>query len=240
MKALVRLCLFSCFLAFLIPITSLAGSATWAKNPTSGDWNTAANWAPQRVPNSTTDIATFGTSKVTNPSITNASVTLASAVFDSGAPPYTLMVQIYNLSFYGAGIVNNSGSVQSIQTPTVDDNDADLFFYNSATAGVMMSYTTVGGSYEFDDTSSAGSATFDLMDGSDIQAHMFFDDNSTAGNATINASAGAVILFYDSSSGGNATLNLTIGAFVTFEGQRERGEYDRQLYRRGRRVSFAD
>src|ERR1044071_9842195 len=123
---------------------SLAGSATWDQNPLSGDWNTPGNWTPQTVPNSETDVATFGASNVTNLSITNARISLASAAFNSGAPPYTLTIQIYNLLFYGAGIVNNSGSVQSITTPTVDENDADLFFYNSATAGSMMSYSTVG------------------------------------------------------------------------------------------------
>src|SRR6266513_1288812 len=96
----------------------LAGSATWSSNPSSGDWNTAANWTPQTVPNSTTDIATFGASNVTNLSITNASVNLDSAVFNSGAPPYTLTIHIYNLLFYGAGMLNNSGSVQSIVAPT--------------------------------------------------------------------------------------------------------------------------
>src|SRR5438552_9140055 len=145
---------------------SLAGSATWATNPTNGDWNTAANWTPQTVPNSQTDVATFGTSNVTNLSITNASVSLNSAVFNGGAPAYTLTIQIYNLIFYGAGIVNNSGSVQSIVTPTVDNNDADLFFYNSATAGIMTSYSTVGGSFVFFNSSTAGSATFDLTSGS--------------------------------------------------------------------------
>ena len=106
---------------------SLAGSATWATNPTSGDWNTAANWRPQTVPNATTDTAAFGMSNVTNLSITNASVSLDSAVFNSGAPPYTLTIQIYNLIFYGAGIVNDSGSVQSIVAPTVDDTNAAFF-----------------------------------------------------------------------------------------------------------------
>src|SRR5262245_16785285 len=93
---------------------SLAGSATWATNPTSGDWNTPDNWTPQTVPNAASDIATFGNSNVSALSITNTSVELDSAVFNSGAPPYTLTIQIYNLIFEGAGIVNNSGSVQSI------------------------------------------------------------------------------------------------------------------------------
>jgi hypothetical protein len=142
---------------------------------------------------------------------------LDSAVFNSGAPPYTLTIQIYNLLFYGVGVVNNSGSVQSIITPTVDDNDADLFFYNSSTAGSLVSYSSVGSSFVFLDSSSAGSATFDLTSGY-LQASVIFEDDSTAGDATINASAGSVILFYDNSKGGNATLNLTSEAFVLFEG----------------------
>ena len=196
---------------------SLAGSATWNQNPTSGDWNTAANWTPATVPNSTTDVSTFGASNVTNLSITNASVSLDSAVFNSGAPPYTLTIQIYNLLFYGAGIVNNSGSVQSIVAPTVDNNAVAIFFYNNSTAGNMTTFNTVGGAIEFFNTSSAGSATFDLTSGS-LQAELDFWDSSTAGDATINASASAVIVFFDSSTGGNATLNLSTAAFALFEG----------------------
>src|SRR6266446_421250 len=44
---------------------SFAGSATWASNPTNGDWNTAANWRPQTVPDTSSDIATFATSNQT-------------------------------------------------------------------------------------------------------------------------------------------------------------------------------
>jgi autotransporter-associated beta strand protein len=195
--------------------TALAGSATWDQNPTSGDWNTAVNWTPQTVPNSETDVATFGASNVTNLSITNASVSLDSAVFNSGAPSYTLTVQIYNLLFYGGGIVNNSGSVQTILAPTVDDNDASLFFYNSASAGDMTSYSTVGGFIEFFDASSLGSATFDLTSGS-FQGTLIFSGTSTAGDATINASASSEVSFLDSSTGGNATLNLSSAAFAVF------------------------
>jgi autotransporter-associated beta strand protein len=195
---------------------SFAGSATWSSNPSSGDWNTAANWIPNTVPNASSDIASFGPSNLTALSITNTSVELDSAVFNSGAPPYTLTIQIYNLFFYGAGIVNNSGSVQSIVAPTVDNNGVAIFFYNNSTAGNMTSFSTVGGAIEFFNTSSAGTATFDLTDGV-LQAELDFWDSSTAADATINASAGAVIEFFDSSSGGNATLNLTTEAFVLFE-----------------------
>src|SRR5439155_9478368 len=81
----------------------------------------------------------------------------------------------------------------------------------------MTSYSTVGGGLTFYDTSSAGSATFNLTSGF-LQAIMDFNDASTAGDATINASAGAFIAFLDSSRGGNATLNLSTAAFVSFAG----------------------
>src|SRR5439155_25461202 len=114
---------------------SLAGSATWDQNPTSGDWNTAANWTPQTVPNSTTDIATFDASNVTNLSVGFGSIiNLDSAVFDSGAPAYIITIDVSNLILNGAGFVNNSGSVQSMVIPEEDHLVGAMFFYNSATA----------------------------------------------------------------------------------------------------------
>lgn len=94
---------------------SLAGSATWARNPTSSDWNIAANWRPQTVPNSTTDIAAFNASNVTGVLVDfGSNMSLDSAVFDSGAPTYTITLDVSNLKLYGAGFVNNSGSMQSV------------------------------------------------------------------------------------------------------------------------------
>jgi hypothetical protein len=91
---------------------SLAGSATWDQNPTSGDWNTAANWTPQTVPNSTTDVATFGTSGITDVTNTDVIINLDSLVFDLGASQYTIAA-LDNIELYGTGIVNNSGTMQS-------------------------------------------------------------------------------------------------------------------------------
>src|SRR5260221_580356 len=105
------------FLAAVLFLTqspfARAGSATWSSNPSSGDWNTAANWMPNTVPNSPSDIATFGASNVTALSITNTDIDLDSAVFNSGAPPYTIAVQNYSLTLSGVGIINNSGVMQS-------------------------------------------------------------------------------------------------------------------------------
>jgi len=43
-----------------------AGSATWNLNPVDNNWITAANWTPETVPYSETDVATFGASNVTD------------------------------------------------------------------------------------------------------------------------------------------------------------------------------
>ncbi|HEY1768974.1 MAG TPA: autotransporter-associated beta strand repeat-containing protein [Chthoniobacterales bacterium] len=188
---------------------SLADSASWATKPTNGDWNTAANWRPQTVPNSETDIATFGASNVTNVTNTDEIIMLDSLVFSPGAPEYTINA-LDNIELYGAGIVNNSGTTQSFVAGAI-------FFDNSATAGDMVNFSAVGGDFFFNDASSAGFATFDLTNGSGTQGHIFFEDDSTAGNATINASASSVVEFLGSSSGGNATFNLTTAAFVLFD-----------------------
>jgi autotransporter-associated beta strand protein len=196
---------------------SLAGSATWATTPPSGDWNIAANWSPQTVPNSTTDIATFGTSSQTNLSSQSTTIRLDSLVFNSSAPSYTITFDISGYFFYGAGIVNNSGSPQSFVFLQDGDLGGGIYFFNNSGAGNMMNITSVGGTFSFNDTSSADSATFDLSSDS-LQANMFFSDSSTAGDATINASAFTDIEFLDSSTGGNATLNLRSAAFASFPG----------------------
>ena len=80
---------------------SLAGSATWNQNPTSGDWNTAANWTPKTVPNATIDIATFGSSNVTDVTNANVIIMLDSLVFSPGAPQYTWVVFVGGTSRLG-------------------------------------------------------------------------------------------------------------------------------------------
>jgi hypothetical protein len=81
--------------------TSLAGSATWSTHPTSGDWNTTGNWKPQTVPNGNTDIATFGRSSQTNVSSESTTIDLDSLIFSSGAPPYTITLDISGYFFMG-------------------------------------------------------------------------------------------------------------------------------------------
>jgi len=47
----------ACGLIFFLAEFACAGSATWELDPISGDWNTAANWTPNGVPNGTAAFA---------------------------------------------------------------------------------------------------------------------------------------------------------------------------------------
>jgi hypothetical protein len=58
-----------CSLLVLVPSVTYAINAQWDLNPISGDWNTAANWTPNGVPNGPADTATFGLSNTTDVSI---------------------------------------------------------------------------------------------------------------------------------------------------------------------------
>jgi hypothetical protein len=97
-----------------------AGSATWNLNPTSGDWNTAANWTPATVPNGATDLATFGVPNTTNIDL-SAGVQVDSIVFNPGASDYSLTLATgpsdTGLTIGGVGIVNNSGATQTFILP---------------------------------------------------------------------------------------------------------------------------
>src|SRR2546426_1732484 len=85
-----------------------ADSATWSTNPISSDWNTAQNWTPNTVPNSFTDVATFGTSAVTEVTLTTDFLVtyLASLQFNPGADNFFITSSAGALSFVGDGIVN--------------------------------------------------------------------------------------------------------------------------------------
>jgi hypothetical protein len=93
-----------------------ADSATWNLNPTSGDWNTAANWMPATVPNGPTDVATFSVSNQTSVS-TSADTEVSSIVFEPSASPFTVTVPpSLTLSISGNGLTNNSATMQNFVT----------------------------------------------------------------------------------------------------------------------------
>jgi len=104
-----------CGLLFLIPnAPANAGSATWKPNPTSGDWNTAANWTPATVPNGPDDVATFAQSNVKAISLPSLSATILDGlVFEAVASDFTTTIAPdASLVFSGSGVTNNSTKTQ--------------------------------------------------------------------------------------------------------------------------------
>ena len=204
-------CMFSCMIA----AHSFAGSATWNVSPSTGDWNTAANWTPPTVPNGPSDIATFATSNTTNLSLSASSTEVASIVFDPGASSFNITADpaaassSVLLTISGAGIINNSEVTQNLVAgPTIFDNGAhaaSIYFMNAASAGDRTVLTLFGsakagafnGSFiGFYDGSTAGFAAL-IVNGAlagdeAYGGQVYFNDNTTAGNAsfTINGARG--------------------------------------------------
>jgi hypothetical protein len=198
---------------------SLAGSATWNLNPTSSNWNTAANWTPATVPNGTTDIATFGTSSNTAISL-SAAVQVNSIIFNNGANSFSITsIPQRPLTFSGTGIINNSGVTQSF---IIDQDDSGsengITFNQSASAGISTAFAVRGGEYAgvgtggtilFRDTSTAGSGSFDVFGAAPrafTGGRIEFWDSSTAGNAAIVIHPGGSVNFANTSTVGKGTI----------------------------------
>ena len=184
-----------CSLIFLLPLVAYAGSATWDLNPTSGNWNTAANWTPMTVPS---DTATFALSNTTNVSVGFPGVGIDNITFTSAAAnSFAITVHgsstVFNI--VGAGITNNSGIIQNF----VIKPNSYIVFTNSAAAGSLTHFTNKGIT-DFFDSSSADNSMF-VNDG----GATFFLGRSTAGSATF-INAGGVTFFLKDSSAGNGTF----------------------------------
>ena len=224
-----------CFSAILWAAATplaFAGSATWNLNPTSGDWNTAENWTPATVPNSETDVATFGQSNMTDISVRSTYVD--SVIFGADASPYTYTVynaaDVAYLVFWGAGVINNSPNEQTFITLT-SPYSSTLQFRNSATAGERVTYNGSGSGIEFFESSNAGRANF--VGTSDIS---FYGAGVSAANATITNDRGYTTFSNGATAGnaiitnqhGGATDICSIGAghaIITNQGVAARGEF---------------
>jgi len=215
----------------IIPGNADAGSATWNLNPPSGEWLSAANWTPNTVPNSPTDIATFDVSNTTAIDL-SASATVDSIVFNSGASAYTVGagtgVSGSFLAIDGAGIINNSGQIQNFVVTTLPAYQ--IVFTGIAMAGTMTTFTNPTASNrnhritpgeQFMDNSSADHATFvtdGAASGNTFRPTVEFFDTSTAGNGTFivnpGVSNGGSTFFHDSSTAGNGTF-ICMGGTAT-------------------------
>jgi len=213
-----------CLLTFILPTVTYAGSAQWNLNPTSSDWNTAENWTPTTVPNGPADIATFAFSNTTNVSI-SADTEANAMTFTPGASSFTFTATTsVSLFLTGAGITNNSGTIQNFVTA----NPNGLFlieFENSARAGSQTVFTNQGGGLLeaspglifFRDTSTADNAMF-FNNGSTISdtdgGNTHFFETSTAANGTFTNNGGAAsglfagggTAFHATSTADNATF----------------------------------
>jgi autotransporter-associated beta strand protein len=221
---------------------SLAGSATWATNATSGDWNTAANWRPQTVPNTSSDIATFATSNQKQIGI-SAITAIAGINFNQGADTFTIISEPGDpLTLSGSGIINSSGKLQTFLSETDGGLGGGFIFENAATAGDMTSFGGAEGStLIFYNLSSAGSAVFDL-DGGTVPSHMDFWDASTAANATITDTKGE-ISFFDTSTAANAHITVSGPSFMEILGDAHGGHVVATCYggiTEGTNISFAE
>jgi hypothetical protein len=191
---------------FVIPTVTYAISAQWDLDPVSGDWDTAANWTLNGVPNGAADIATFGLSNTTNVSI-SADTEVNGIIFTpSASNAYTITANPeLTLTISGVGIVNNSGAIQNFVT-AVDaaGNQGAIVFTNTATAGSSAMFVNsgatisgaVGGLLFFYNSSTAADATFLNKGGAASGARggqINFFDSSTAGSATITTDGAAVV-----------------------------------------------
>ncbi len=186
-----------------------AGSATWSSSPSSGDWNTPANWNPATVPNAQTDIATFATSAVTQVSLSSG-VSLDSVIFNTGADSFSISATgATTFGFYGAGVVNDSGQTQQFAI-----SNGGIGFYNSASAGDNTSYfVNVFSGISFYDSSTAGTANFTVQGRGTNSGNVFFS-GGTAGNATFTVLPEGFVVLGDGTAG-NATFNVA-GGFLDF------------------------
>lgn len=185
--------------------SSLAGSATWKAAPASGDWFTATNWTPATIPNGPADTATFPSSNRRFPFI-SFDAEVNGIVFNPGASAFTIQNTpgtSPTLTISGAGITNNSGSVQNF---AFQFGGAQILFLNNATAGSLTAFTTTN--MTFEGASTADHATFTN------NGNITFANTATAGDATFTNNA--VLFFLDDSTAGNGTFTNSGAGFINF------------------------
>lgn len=219
-----------CSLALLVLLLGassnlLAGSATWSLNPATGDWNTAANWTPNTIPNGSSDVASFGVSNKTAVSL-SASATVNGLIFEAGASGFTLTANPTRLlTFSGVGIMNNSGVPQNFSALSNTNGQFGMFvFSGSASAGDLNVFTNHGSKklnissdgVLFTESSTAGTSTFiNKADEVGPGAGVDFWDSSSADHGTfinesgtVSGQIGGVTGFIHNTTAGNGTFVL--------------------------------
>ncbi|MBA3831473.1 MAG: autotransporter-associated beta strand repeat-containing protein [Chthoniobacterales bacterium] len=186
--------------------TAQAGSATWALNPISNQWQTAENWTPPTVPHNVSDTATFGPSNTTNvaigvpgPGFLESETFLDKIVFAPGAPSYTITVTPDGewgvfFSIEGGGVINDSGVEQNIVVGASPNSSrsGELLVTNQATISDDVIITNQGAVGAEGDGAGGGSTSLGIG----------LLDSPRAGNATFVNEGGTV----DGAFGGATVL----------------------------------
>lgn len=214
---------------------SWAGSDTWTGS-TSSNWHTAGNWAGGSVPAGSADIASFGTSTITDVSI-GQGTDISGINFNAGADSFTIsQTTAVPMTFGDQGVINNSGVTQTIEiAPWLYlEKQAFFDFRGNATAGDNTKFVfagavddvLIGGWSRFYDNASAGSAVFELNGANTdlgMGGRVNFYRSSTAGDATfwlygnkgtgndLESVAGTLVSFHETTTAGNAVFNLSAG-----------------------------
>jgi len=201
------------FVATSTPV--FAVDAVWLLDPDTNNWNSGFNWSTSpSAPVNPGDTATFNTSTQTSPTL-SGNATVESITFNPGASAFSISTNGFALTIQGAGIVNNSGTTQTIFNSSTEGGSGSTFFTNASTAG-NATITNNFGYTKFTDTSTAGNATitntnFGTILGTNVGVTVF-TNASTAGNATITNNGGTSETdpgsteFIDTSNAGSATI----------------------------------
>ncbi len=191
-----------------------AVDAEWLGGSELNNWNSDTNWVDDVAPVASGDTATFNTSTNTTPTLSD-DVTIESITFNPGASAFTISTDEQILTLQGAGIVNNSGNVQTIINEEIE-GIGQTIFTNAATAGNSVIINNLGdGTFTaFLGNSNAGSAAINNIGGLSFTG---FLNNSNGANATItNSGDNSFTAFFGAASGGNAALiNANPTAFIT-------------------------
>lgn len=207
-------------LSVLLLSLSAAHAQTVWTGGTDGTWETDGNWSTGITPNSSTEAVTFGNSSRTSVG-TTSNLSVGSLTFASGADAFAINIGTYALfGLHGAGIVNDSGRTQTLNTDRSTVN-----FYNSASAADLALNSSYLSLVNFNDTSTAATAVINngfalrFMNSSsaghatilnnDASNFTMFAGNSTAGHATIsNTATGGYFYFMENASAGDARITF--------------------------------
>ena len=209
----------------LVLFASEGAAQTRVWTPLDNSYNSDPNWVLPNTPDSPGETALFGAAPFTNPVITT-SIFPDGFLFVSGAPSYviSLPLPLTDIFFFGAGIVNNSGNLQTI----LNSGSGNLInFLNFSTAGSNVFIDNSGGGATIGTASTIAffnnsSAAESLIDNSGPNSNTIFASGAgevaTAGSATIiNSGPGSATIFFNTANGGLARLiNANPTAFIDF------------------------